>query len=69
MVSIQNYLVDQQLKSKMILQVHDELTFEVAPGEEKIIAKIVPKLMDSAFKLAVPLKVESHFGSTWFEVH
>lgn len=69
MVSIQNYLVDQQLKSKMILQVHDELTFEVAPGEEKIIAEMVPKLMDSAFKLAVPLKVESHFGPTWFDVH
>lgn len=69
MVSIQNYFSDQHLKSKMILQVHDELTFEVAPGEEQIIAKMVPKLMDSALKLAVPLKVDSHFGPTWFEVH
>lgn len=53
----------------MILQVHDELTFEVAPGEEDSISSIVPKLMDSAFKLKVPLKVESHFGQTWFDVH
>ncbi|BDR58516.1 DNA polymerase I [Xylocopilactobacillus apicola] len=69
MVSIQNYLADQNLKSRMILQVHDELTFEVAPGEEEIIGSIVPKLMDSAIKLKVPLKVESHFGETWYDVH
>ncbi|WP_317698322.1 DNA polymerase I [Xylocopilactobacillus apis] len=69
MISIQNYLNEHQLETKMILQVHDELTFEVAPGEEDSISSIVPKLMDSAFKLKVPLKVESHFGQTWFDVH
>ena len=69
MISIQNYFEDKKLKSKMILQVHDELTFEVAPGEEEIVGDIVPKLMDSAIELKVPLKVESHFGQTWFDVH
>lgn len=69
MVSIENYLEDQQMDTKMILQVHDELTFEVAPGEEETIKTLIPKMMDSAFKLKVPLKVESHFGDTWFDVH
>ncbi|MFK5282082.1 DNA polymerase, partial [Lacticaseibacillus paracasei] len=48
-------------------QVHDELIFE-APEEEIVqLSELVPKVMDSAVHLDVPLKVESHYGPTWFD--
>ncbi|WP_172189899.1 DNA polymerase I [Lentilactobacillus kribbianus] len=53
-------------KTKMLLQVHDELIFDVPVNELEEIKAIVPKVMDSAISLAVPLKVESHYGTTWY---
>jgi DNA polymerase-1 len=52
----------------MIVQVHDELVFEVEKGEEEILQKIVREKMQNAYKLNVPLVVDDSFGSNWYEV-
>ena len=58
----------QKLKSKMLLQVHDELVFEVPEREIDTMRKIVPDIMDSAVKLDVPLKVDTKVGKNWGEM-
>lgn len=55
------------LKTRMLLQVHDELIFEVPEDELETVKKLIPQVMDSAVKLAIPLKVESHWGKTWYD--
>ncbi|GAY72831.1 DNA polymerase I [Lentilactobacillus kosonis] len=62
--------MDEALKNmdtRMLLQVHDELIFEVPEEELAEIKTLIPKVMDEAIDLAVPLKVESHYGQTWYE--
>lgn len=54
-------------KSKMIAQVHDELVFDVYPGEEESLKAIVKEKMETALKLSVPLKVEVGIGINWLE--
>ena len=53
------------LKSRVLLQVHDELVFEVAPGEREQLADLVEREMGGAFDLAVPLSVSVGVGPTW----
>ena len=57
------------VKSKMILQVHDELNFSVYPEEKEKVERIVIEEMQSAFPLNVPLVAESGFGQNWLEAH
>ena len=52
----------------MILQVHDELIFNVLKEEVDIVKQIVRDSMDNAFKLDVPLKVDIQTGSNWYEL-
>ena len=67
MVNIHKSLKKHGLKTKMILQVHDELVLD-APIEEKEIAEsILKEEMENAVKLSVPLKVEVHSGKNWYE--
>lgn len=68
MINIDAKLVELKLKSKMILQIHDELLFEVEKGEEQIIENLVKKQMEEAVKLSVKLSVSADFGSNWYEV-
>ncbi|UQS85263.1 DNA polymerase I [Apilactobacillus apisilvae] len=68
MIKMQKALKDNNLKAKMLLQVHDELIFEAPNDEIKILEKLVPKVMDSALKLKVPLKVKSHYGKNWYNI-
>lgn len=68
MINMNKKLAEQNLKTRMLLQVHDELIFEVPDDELEIIKKLVPSVMDSAVKLDVPLKVEYGFGPTWYDV-
>jgi DNA polymerase-1 len=49
----------------MLLQVHDELLFEVAPGEREILEKLVREKMGSAYPLDVPLEVSVGYGRSW----
>ena len=67
MINMQQALKDAGLEAKMLLQVHDELFFEAPKAEIPKLKELVPKIMDSAVELSVPLKVESASGKTWFE--
>ena len=68
MINIDNKLSSLKLKSKMILQIHDELLFEVEHGEEKELEELVRTEMENAVKLNVKLSVSHDFGSNWYEV-
>lgn len=68
MILMQKELKQANLQAKMLLQVHDELIFEAPAEEIPILQKLVPSVMDSAVKLAVPLKVESGYGPTWYDI-
>ena len=69
MVRIQKRFEEEQLKSAMILQVHDELNFDVTPGELDPVSQIVKSEMEQASKLLVPLTVEMGSGANWLEAH
>ena len=69
MINIHNWLQKTEYKTKMLLQVHDELIFDVPKDEMDIIKPIVEKEMENAFKLAVPLVVDSGIGNNWLEAH
>ena len=58
-----------KVKSKMILQVHDELIFDVHKSEKEMVAKIVKTKMENAYQMNIPLKVESGFGEDWLQAH
>lgn len=67
MLKVQTAIESEGLKSRLLLQVHDELVLEVAPGERQVLEKIVREGMGSAVKMAVPLEVSVGFGSNWDE--
>ena len=69
MINIHKEMSAQNLKSKMILQVHDELVFDVVPEEKDVVAKLAKYQMENAVKTTVPLEVEGAYGSTWLEAH
>ena len=69
MINIHKEMSAQNLKSKMILQVHDELVFDVVPEEKDVVAKLAKFQMENAVKTTVPLEVEGAYGSTWLEAH
>lgn len=69
MVRIQNAIHKMELKSKMILQVHDELNFTVPEDEIEILKNLVVKEMESAVELKVPLKADTGYGANWLEAH
>lgn len=69
MVNIYNEFVKNKLESKMLLQVHDELVFEVKKTELEKVKKIVTDKMKNAIKLKVPVEVETGEGNSWFEAH
>ena len=68
MVKIDNELEERGLRSKMLVQVHDELVFEVEAGEEDTLKELVERNMENAVKLDVPLIVDDSFGKNWYEV-
>ncbi|HOO68420.1 MAG TPA: DNA polymerase I, partial [Bacilli bacterium] len=67
MIDLYNKFKKLDLKSKMILQIHDELIFDVIKGEKKELEKIIRDIMENCYKLDVPLKVEITEGSNWYE--
>ena len=69
MIRIHKRFKEQGVKSKMILQVHDELNFSVYPEEKEIVEKIVIEEMQNAIIMKVPLIADSGFGSNWLEAH
>jgi len=69
MVRIQKEIKDKNLKTKMILQVHDELNFIVPESELEVLQNIVSHEMETAVKLDVPLKADTGYGKNWLEAH
>ena len=69
MISVHAEMKKKQVKSKMILQVHDELVFDVHNSEEELMQDLVRKAMEKAVKLSVPMEVELSLASNWLEAH
>ena len=67
MVEIYQEFEKKNLKSKMLIQVHDELVFNVLNDELEEVKKIVQNIMENTFKLDVPLKVDIEIGNNWYE--
>lgn len=67
MIRIDEKLKEDNLKTKMLLQVHDELIFDVPDKELNIVIDIVREIMENVYKLSVPLKVEIDYGRDWYE--
>jgi DNA polymerase-1 len=65
MLRVHRQLAEQGLRSRMLLQVHDELLFEVAPGERESLEALVRSAMGSAAELSVPLDVSVGIGGSW----
>ena len=65
MLHVQESISEANLKSRLLLQVHDELILEVWPGEKELLEKIVRDRMSKAYKLNVPLDVNIGFGKSW----
>jgi DNA polymerase-1 len=68
MVNLHRKMEKQKLRSKMTLQVHDELLFEVPPEEIDKMKELVSEIMPQALKLAVPLKIDMKLGKNWAEM-
>lgn len=69
MVNIDRRFREAGLQSKMILQVHDELNFNVLPSEKEAVSQIVVEEMEHAYKMRVPLIADFGFGRNWLEAH
>ena len=67
MIDIDSEFKEKNIKSKMLLQIHDELIFEVKEEEKDIVKKIVKEKMENAFKLSVPLVVDINMGKDLYE--
>lgn len=68
MIEIYEEFKKRNIKSKMIIQVHDELIFDVKEEEEKEVSKIVKDIMENTYKLKVPLKVDKESAYNWYDV-
>lgn len=69
MINIDKRMREMQLRSKMTLQVHDELNFSVVPEEKETLQQLVTSEMESAIKLSVPLFADCGWGKNWLEAH
>ncbi len=69
MINIADRLKNEHLKTKMLLQVHDELVFEVPKGELPVTSKLIKDEMEGVYRLNIPLKVDINWGTNWGEAH
>jgi DNA polymerase-1 len=69
MISIHNKILEQGLKSRMIIQVHDELNFDVYKPELETMKALLKDCMENAIKLSVPLEIDMGVGDNWLEAH
>lgn len=67
MIKVQNAIKEQKLKSKLILQIHDELILDVCPGEEKACEQLLHDNMTTVTNFNLPLEVSISYGHTWFD--
>ena len=69
MVRIHERIEREGLKSRMLLQVHDELVFEVPPDEEKAMRTLIEEEMANALPIGVPVEVDVDAGDNWLDAH
>ncbi|MEC9437307.1 MAG: DNA polymerase I [Candidatus Neomarinimicrobiota bacterium] len=69
MITISKHINSESMKSKMLLQIHDELVFEVPNDELELLKDIVVEKMVNALPLSVPIEVDSGHGKSWYEAH
>ena len=69
MITVHEWLTNEQPGARMIMQVHDELVFEVEEDSIDAVKAEVIELMNGAAKLSVPLKVDAGIGMNWDEAH
>ena len=69
MISVQNSMKKEKVKSKMILQVHDELVFDIHVSEKLLMQALVKEAMENAINLVVPMEVEMQLANNWLEAH
>ena len=69
MIDIHNYIEQNELQTRMLLQVHDELIFEVPETEQDTVPAKLKELMEHAYKLSVPLKVDMGLADNWLDAH
>ena len=67
MIKVNNALKEKKLKTKMILQIHDELLFSVPEEEKEIVLPLVKDIMENALKLDVKLEVNGGYGRSWYD--
>ena len=65
MLDVEKALDDAGMRSRMLLQVHDELVFEIAPGEAEALTELVRTKMGQAVEMEVPLDVSVGIGHSW----
>ena len=69
MINVAKRLSEEGLKSRMVLQIHDELLFDSIPEEVDQLKKIVMEEMENVIELSIPLTVECNYGNNWLEAH
>ena len=69
MINIEKQLIKNDMKSKMTMQVHDELVFDMYKKEERLLRKIIKQEMEGAINLNVPLVVDIGVGESWLSAH
>lgn len=69
MVCLYKRVNEEGLRSRMVMQVHDELVFDVYPGEESRLSEVVKEEMERVIELSVPLTVDCQYGENWLEAH
>ena len=69
MINVAKRLSEEGLKSRMVLQIHDELLFDSVPEEVEQLMKIVKEEMENVIELSIPLTVECNYGNNWLEAH
>jgi DNA polymerase-1 len=69
MINIHKWMKEEKLQSKMIMQVHDELVFDVYKPELELMKERIPALMKSAIEFDVPMEVEVGVGDNWLKAH
>ena len=67
MIKLQNELDKNNLNTKILVQVHDELVFDVPNNEVEIVIPIIRDTMENIYKMSVPLKVDIEYGKNWYE--
>ena len=69
MINLHAWMKEENLKSRMVLQVHDELVFDAHRSEVDLLKEKVPYFMSNALKTLVPLEVGVGMGENWYEAH